>query len=118
MGTSSYAQEAPLLAAVDEAFYDLHQPGLPAGAEQRLRERFGRVKAQADTLAFMWHLVQPLPYVAKQWCDLVQADALAVPNELGALLQSAGGTGLNASTSHDATRCAMAATWLGQNLSY
>lgn len=60
------------------AFYDMRQPGLSSGAQQRLHETFGRVKARAD--------------------------ALAVPNELGALLQSAGGIGLNASTSHDATR--------------
>ena len=33
-----------------------------------------------------------------------RAEAFAVPNELGQLLQSAGGAGLNASTSHDATR--------------
>ncbi len=35
---------------------------------------------------------------------LSQADALSVANEFGSLLQRAGGVGLNAGTSHDATK--------------
>ena len=35
---------------------------------------------------------------------LLQAAALSVPNAYGALLQQEGGVGLNAATSHDATK--------------
>lgn len=37
-----------------------------------------------------------------------QAAALSIPNEFGSILSQAGGVGLNATTSHDATRYFMA----------
>ena len=81
IGTTDAAAEARLLDAADAAFYDLRDlkaAGAPA-----------RALAAAEA-----HLA----------AATAQADALAVPNAFGAALTRAGGVGLNASTSHDATR--------------
>ncbi|PRW45164.1 peptidase M16 [Chlorella sorokiniana] len=77
IGSRDYRQEAPLLDALDETFYELQSVGSGPGA--------ARLQQQLDTLQR-------------------QAAALSVPNAYGALLQQEGGVGLNAATSHDATK--------------
>ena len=44
------------------------------------------------------------PLARSMPAPLLQAAALSVPNAYGALLQQEGGVGLNAATSHDATK--------------
>ncbi|MEW5315252.1 MAG: hypothetical protein WDW38_006696 [Sanguina aurantia] len=81
IGTKDFSREAPLLDACDEAFYTLqaakaNQDGFAAIA--RLSESFERVQNTAEELV--------------------------VPNAFGSMLQRQGAVGLNATTSHDATR--------------
>ncbi|KAG2485544.1 hypothetical protein HYH03_015713 [Edaphochlamys debaryana] len=86
IGTLDFAREAPLLDALDEAFYELRdvQASISAGA--------GGGKTRVSTLRSRLRALQD------------QAAALTVPNAFGAALQQAGGVGLNATTSHDETR--------------
>ena len=77
VGTRDFAAEAPLLDAMDEAFYSLRDAGSPREA--------AALTAQLDALQ-------------------AQAAALSVPNAYGSLLQRQGAVGLNAATTHDATK--------------
>ncbi|KXZ47583.1 hypothetical protein GPECTOR_34g742 [Gonium pectorale] len=88
LGTVDFRREAPLLDALDEAFYELREAqaavaaGGPGGAgPTRVSSLRARLRSLQDAAA-----------------------ALAVPNAFGAALQRAGGVGLNATTSHDQTR--------------
>ncbi|KAK9831200.1 hypothetical protein WJX74_007227 [Apatococcus lobatus] len=80
VGTRDYAAEAPLLEALDEAFYELRETeaGGTAAGSSPAAQRFARL--------------------------IRQAGDLSVSNGYGALLSRAGAVGLNASTSHDATK--------------
>ncbi|KAG2448913.1 hypothetical protein HYH02_006261 [Chlamydomonas schloesseri] len=88
VGSVDFTREAPLLDALDEAFYELRDAkaavaaGGPGSAgPTRVATLRSRLKSLQD-----------------------QAAALTVPNAFGAALQRAGGVGLNATTSHDQTR--------------
>ncbi|GIL57933.1 hypothetical protein Vafri_13124 [Volvox africanus] len=88
VGSADFRREAPLLDALDEAFYELRDAkaavasGGPGGAgPTRISTLRSRLRTLQETAA-----------------------ALAVPNAFGATLQRAGGSGLNATTSHDQTR--------------
>eukprot|EP00884_Botryococcus_braunii_P004739 jgi/Botrbrau1/14266/Bobra.113_2s0012.1 len=80
IGTKNYKQEAVLLEQLDEAFYTLREAQQAGQAQQaaKLLEAFRMLQARADEVV--------------------------VPNEFGSLLQTAGAVGLNATTSHDATK--------------
>ncbi|KAL3150420.1 hypothetical protein ABBQ32_000257 [Trebouxia sp. C0010 RCD-2024] len=84
IGTKDYAREAPLLEALDEVFYS-----------KKEAEAAGRL-AIAEKLDDQMRKLEE------------QAAAFSVPNEFGATLSQAGAVGLNATTSHDATRYFMA----------
>lgn len=77
IGTTNYFKEAPLLDAMDEVFYSM----LEAGSGREV----ARLQSHMDALQ-------------------VEAQALAVPNEYGSVLQRAGAVGLNAATGHDSTK--------------
>ncbi|KAL4448231.1 hypothetical protein ABPG75_005450 [Micractinium tetrahymenae] len=77
IGTSDYRREAPLLEALDDAFYSLQQAGSSREAA-RLQQQFEALQKQAAELS--------------------------VPNAYGAMLSQEGGVGLNAATTHDATK--------------
>ncbi|KAK9915474.1 hypothetical protein WJX75_009718 [Coccomyxa subellipsoidea] len=80
LGTRDYQREAALLNAVDEAFYafwEAHEAGQAA--------RAGQLYAQLQQL-------------------VAAAGELVEPNAFGSLLQRSGAVGLNATTSHDATK--------------
>ena len=64
------------------------------GNEVAQRDRSGRAIMACPITVCPTCLLLPLP----------QAAALSVPNAYGALLQQEGGVGLNAATSHDATK--------------
>ncbi|KAL4423363.1 hypothetical protein ABPG77_004294 [Micractinium sp. CCAP 211/92] len=77
IGTSDYRREASLLEALDDAFYSLQQAG--SGREAaRLQQQFEALQRQAAELS--------------------------IPNAYGAMLSQEGGVGLNAATTHDATK--------------
>lgn len=80
VGTKDYKQEAPLLDALDEAFYSLRDAKQHGMAREAALQsaRLQRLKAEAEQLV--------------------------VPNAFGALLKGQGAVGLNADTSQDATR--------------
>ncbi|GLC36704.1 hypothetical protein PLESTB_000132500 [Pleodorina starrii] len=88
VGSVDFRREAPLLDALDEAFYELRDAkaavaaGGPGGAGPT---RVSTLRARLRSLQ-------------------EAAAGLAVPNAFGAALQRAGGSGLNATTSHDQTR--------------
>ncbi|DBA78993.1 TPA: hypothetical protein ACH3X1_008860 [Trebouxia sp. C0004] len=84
IGTKDYAKEAPILEALDEVFYSMKEA-----------EASGRV-ALAQKLNDQMQKLEE------------QAAAFSIPNEFGATLSQAGAAGLNATTSHDATRYFMA----------
>lgn len=82
VGTSDFRAEAPLLDALDEAFYELQEAKRGGGdGSTRVSSLRARLRRLQD-----------------------EAEAFAVPNEYGALLQREGAVGLNATTSHDQTR--------------
>lgn len=97
IGTTNYAQEAGLLDAMDEVFYELREAqqnsgsspvGSSGGGGSAGGGGSGRVARLADRL--------------KQLQE--EADALVVPNAFGSLLEQQGAVGLNAATSQDGTR--------------
>ncbi|CAL8468516.1 g8056 [Coccomyxa elongata] len=80
LGTKDYQREAALLNSVDEAFYafwEAHEAGQATRAKQ-LYEQLQALEARAGQLV--------------------------EPNAFGSLLQRSGAVGLNATTSHDATK--------------
>ncbi|PNW77599.1 hypothetical protein CHLRE_10g443850v5 [Chlamydomonas reinhardtii] len=88
VGTVDFAREAPLLDALDEAFYELRDAKAAVAAG-------GPGSAGPTRVATLRARLRSLQD---------QAAALTVPNAFGAALQRAGGVGLNATTSHDQTR--------------
>lgn len=80
IGSRNYKVEAPLLEAMDEVFYTLKE-ARAAGADHEVQQ-----------------LTQQLKRLQEETAQVV------VPNAFGALLQKQGAVGLNAATSHDATR--------------
>ncbi|GFR44626.1 hypothetical protein Agub_g5914, partial [Astrephomene gubernaculifera] len=83
VGSRDFPREAALLDSVDEAFYELRSAQSAPSPTSSAR------------LAALSSRLQQLQ---------ARAGQLAEPNAFGALLQAAGGVGLNATTSHDATR--------------
>lgn len=84
IGTKDYAKEAPILEALDEVFYCMKEAGASGrvALAQKLNDQMQKLEEQAA--------------------------AFSIPNEFGATLSQAGAAGLNATTSHDATRYFMA----------
>ncbi|CAL5221368.1 g3548 [Coccomyxa viridis] len=79
IGAREYKKEAVLLEAVDDAFYAFWD------AHTRSASSSGRLYEQLQQL-------------------VAQAEELVEPNAFGAMLQKSGAVGLNATTSHDATK--------------
>ncbi|KAG2432812.1 hypothetical protein HXX76_008546 [Chlamydomonas incerta] len=88
VGSVDFRREAPLLDALDEAFYELRDAKAAVAAG-------GPGSAGPTRVATLRARLRSLQD---------QAAALTVPNAFGAALQRAGGVGLNATTSHDQTR--------------
>ncbi|KAK9829270.1 hypothetical protein WJX72_004899 [[Myrmecia] bisecta] len=80
IGTRDYRQEAALLDALDEVFYSMRDAQL-GGQTARVSQLDGQFRKLQDA-----------------------AGQLSVPNAFGSNLQRAGAVGLNATTSHDATK--------------
>ncbi|PSC70837.1 peptidase M16 [Micractinium conductrix] len=77
VGTRDYRREAVLLDSLDEVFYSLQEAGGPREV-QRLQQQLAALQKEAAELS--------------------------IANAYGALVSQEGGVGLNAATSHDATK--------------
>lgn len=124
-------QEAPLLEALDETFYELQGAGSGPRAPrlqqqlEALQRQVGNCNQMQAGLLFgaalpchahcechaLCHSMGGSSRLDVSGCAqhrylrlLAQAAALSIPNAYGALLQQEGGVGLNAATSHDATK--------------